>query len=154
MKSFLLNSQYRPIVKWGLIPQNCFFEGPIPEGFFLAVAPSENIVILDVDNKNNKYGYDNIPHLIQMELDKTFHYKTKSGGAHYWIEYTGNKTLLNTSTPLGLDLRIGAIEGNCGGYVRYQHNADIRQCIHLINKSSDKLNIWLEKLFQGVKYEK
>lgn len=154
MKSFLLKEN-KPIVKWGLIPDETYFEGTIPEGYALAVCPSANIVILDVDNKNGKCGYENIPMLIQMELDNTFHYKTKSGGAHYWVEYTGNKELLNTSTKYGLDLRIGAKPGNAGGYVKYHHNIDIRECRHLIKKSSDKLNKWLESLFMGVNnYEK
>ncbi len=153
MKSFLLKDN-KPIVKWGLIPDETYFEGTVPEGYALAVCPSANIVILDVDNKNGKCGYEHIPMLIQMELDTTFNYKTKSGGAHYWIEYTGNKELLNTSTKYGLDLRIGAKPNNAGGYVKYHHNVDIRQCKHLIKPSSEKLNKWLESLFLGVNYGK
>lgn len=149
MKSFLLKNN-KPIVKWGLIPDETYFEGTVPEGYALAVCPSGNIVILDVDNKNGKCGYENIPMLIQMELNTTFNYKTKSGGAHFWIEYTGNKELLNTSTKYGLDLRIGAKPGNAGGYVKYHHNIDIRECKLLIKPSSEKLNKWLESLFLGV----
>jgi len=148
MKSFLLNSKTnKPIVCWGSIPNNTFFEGTVPPGYNLAVCPSENIVILDVDVKNNKNGYDFIPELIQLELYGTFNYNTKSGGAHYWINYTGGKLLKNSSTEYGLDLRIGARNNNAGGYVKYHHNVDIRECVHLIKKSSDKLNEFLEKLF-------
>ena len=152
MKSFLLNNKTNtPICKWGMIENNTFFLGDVPEGYSLAVAPSENIVILDVDNKNGKCGFDHIPMEIMSELDNSFCYFTKSRGAHYWLAYTGDKVLLNTSTKYGLDLRIGAKLGNAGGYVKYHHNVDIRQCIHLINETSLELNTWLESLFQGVK---
>ena len=148
MKSFLLNSKTNtPIIKWSMLPNNTFYEGSIPEGFSLAVCPSENIVILDVDVKNNKNGYNYIPELIQLELYGTFNYKTKSGGAHFWINYTGDKLLKNSSTEYGLDLRIGSKGSNSGGYVKYHHNIDIRDCIHLIKPSSKKLNEFLEKLF-------
>jgi hypothetical protein len=146
MKSFLLKNN-TPIIKWGMLPDNTFYEGIIPEGYALAVCPSDNIVILDVDNKNGKCGWENIPHVINIELNETFHYFTKSGGAHYWIKYTGNKVLKNTSTKLGLDLRIGTKGLNSGGYVKWHHNKDIRECVHLIKKSSENLNKWLEKLF-------
>lgn len=149
MKSFLLKDN-KPIVKWSLVPDETYFEGEIPEGYALAVCPSDNIVILDVDNKNGKNGFEYIPHPIIEELKNTFSYATKSGGAHYWIEYTGKETLLNTSTKYGLDLRVGAKPGNAGGYVKFHHNVDIRQCKHLIKKSSNELNKWLEKLFMGV----
>lgn len=133
-----------------MIPNNTFFEGAIPEGYALAVAPSENYIVLDVDNKNGKCGFNHIPSNIYFELRETFHYFTKSSGAHYWLKYTGNKVLLNTSTKYGLDLRIGAKKGNSGGYVKWHHNVDVRQCIHLINESSVDLNLWLESLFCGV----
>lgn len=149
MKSFLLKDN-KPIIKWGMIPDETYFEGTIPEGYALAVCPSGNIVILDVDKKSGKNGFNHIPFGIRNELENTFHYNTKSGGAHYWIEYTGKETLLNTSTKYGLDLRIGAKKGNAGGYVKYHHNVDIRQCKHLIKPSSNELNQWLETLFCGV----
>lgn len=149
MKSFLLKDN-KPIVKWSMVPNNTFFEGAIPEGYALAVAPSENYIVLDVDNKNGKNGFINIPNKQFLELDKTFNYYTKSGGKHYFLKYTGNKTLLNTSTKLALDLRIGSKPKNAGGYVRYYHHTDIRQCIHLINETSIDLNLWLESLFCGV----
>ena len=149
MKSFLLKDN-KPIVKWSMILNNTFFEGAIPEGYALAVAPSENYIILDVDNKNGKNGFINIPNKQFLELDKTFNYYTKSGGKHYFLKYTGNKTLLNTSTKLALDLRIGSKPKNAGGYVRYYHHTDIRQCIHLINETSSELNQWLEELFCAV----
>jgi len=91
VKSFLLNSENKPVVRWGLIPDGVFYEGTIPEGYSLATCPSGNIVILDIDAKNGKNGYEHIPHLVQIELDNTFNYKTKSGGGHCWIAYTGDK---------------------------------------------------------------
>lgn len=154
MKSFLLKNN-RPIIKWGMLENNIFFDGVIPEGYDLAVCPSENMIILDVDVKNGKNGFDNIPIDIKIELWKTFNYKTKSGGAHFFIYYTGDKTLMNTSTKYGLDLRIGSRIDNAGGYVKYNHHIDIRQCIHLIKNTSEELNKFLESLFLGVnnKYE-
>lgn len=146
MKSFLLKNNI-PVISWGSLPNETFFEGDVPEGYSLAVCPSENIVILDVDNKNGKCGWENIPHLIRIELDATFNYFTKSGGAHFWIKYTGNKTLKNTSTKYGLDLRIGAKKNNAGGYVKYHHDIDIRKQTHLIREASLQMNLFLEKLF-------
>jgi len=133
-----------------MVPDNTFFEGVIPEGYALAVAPSDNYIVLDVDNKNNKNGFEYISNNIWDELKQSFLYNTKSGGAHIWIDYTGNKVLMNTSTKYGLDLRIGAKGTNAGGYVKYHHNIDIRHCIHLIKTSSLELNTWLESLFCGV----
>ena len=146
MKSFLLKAN-KPIISWGSLPQGIFYEGIIPEGHDLAVCPSENIVILDVDKKGDKNGFNHIPSNIYFEIRETFNYQTKSGGGHYWIRYMGNKTLKNTSTKLGLDLRIGAKGTNNGGYVKYPHTADIRECVHLIKESSNELNKFLEDLF-------
>ena len=148
MKSFLLKNNV-PIVKWGLIPDNTFFQGNVPDGYDLAVCPSGSYVILDVDVKDDKNGFNHIPEEDLKELNYSFHYNTKSGGAHYWLDYTGDKILLNKSTPLGLDLRIGKNEktGNNGGYVKYRYNKDIRECTHLIKKTGKELNEFLEKLF-------
>lgn len=154
MKSFLLKNN-TPIVKWSLVPDGCFFEGEIPSGFDLAVCPGKYIV-LDVDNKSSeKNGFNNIPISILAELENTFNYKTKSGnGRHYWLLYLGNKKLMNTSTKYFLDLRVGESVGNAGGYVRYQHSVDVRECIHLIKDTSKELNKWLESLFLGVNHGK
>ena len=59
MKSFLLKNNV-PTIKWSMLKDNTFFEGTVPEGYDLAVAPSDNIIILDVDNKNGKNGFLNI----------------------------------------------------------------------------------------------
>ena len=156
MKSFLLKNG-TPIVKWGLIPNNTFYIGEIPEGYALAVCPSENIVILDVDEKNGKSGHKHIPKYSKFKkfifklfkIQKTDILNELKNTFHYWVKYNGNKVLLNTSTKYGLDLRIGAKTGNCGGYVKYQHNVDIRECVHLIKESSNELNLFLEKLFSN-----
>lgn len=149
MKTFLLNNESMPVIKWSHVPENHFFEGPIPENYHLAVAPTWGTVILDVDFKKGKNGYKHIPENIKKELDNTFNYKTKSGGAHYFIEYTGKKTLMNRATTIGLDLRIGKHPetGLNGGYVKWNYHKDVRECISLIKKSSVSLNSWLEKLF-------
>jgi len=149
MKSFLLHGN-TPSVKWSMVPDGSFFEGTVPEGYNLACCPSGRQVILDVDVKNNKNGFDFIPSDIYFELKETFNYDTKSGGAHYWVNYTGDKVLMNTSTKYGLDLRIGKKGSNNGGYVKYHHNKDIRECVNLIKDSSEELNKWLESLFLGV----
>ena len=61
LKSFLLKDN-KPITKWGLLPDNTFFEGEVPEGYKLAISPSDNIVILDIDsmfaNIDNANGSD------------------------------------------------------------------------------------------------
>lgn len=148
MKSFLLKNNI-PTIKWGLLPDNTFFQGNVPDGYDLAVCPSGSYIVLDVDVKNGKNGYSNIPPNVLGELIHTFWYETKSGGSHYWLDYTGDKVLLNKSTPLGLDLRIGKNEktGNNGGYVKYRYNKDIRECIYLIKKTGKELNEFLENLF-------
>lgn len=152
MKTFLLNKQHKPIIPWGSLQDNIFFEGNVPEGYSLACSPgNSNIIILDVDTKNGKNGFLNIPNNHFLEVEKSFNYYTKSGGKHYFLNYTGDKVLLNTSTKWALDLRVGSKPGNAGGYVRYYHHTDIRQCTHLIKDTSPELNIWLESLFQGIK---
>lgn len=148
MRTFLLKNNI-PVIKWGGLPDNTFFEGEIPDGYNLAISPSGNTIIIDVDVKGNKNGFENIPHLIQMELDKTFNYKTKSGGAHYYINYSGSQLLMNRATKHGIDLRIGAKDNNAGGYAKYYHNKDIRECIDLIKNSSEHMNKWIEKLFSS-----
>lgn len=150
MKSFLLKNN-KPIVKWSLVPDNTFFEGKIPDGYALAVCPGKYI-ILDIDVKNGKDGFLHIPTDIKEELQQSFYYDTNSGGRHVWLDYTGDKPLMNKSTEFGLDLRIGAKPGNAGGYVKYYHSVDIRQCVDLIKPTSWKVNWWLESLFLGVNY--
>ncbi len=152
MKSFLLK-QNHPNIKFSLLPNNTFFEGVLPTGYSLAICPSDNYIVLDVDVKNNKNGFDFIPLDIKEELDGSFNYKTSSGGSHYWLLYTGNKTLKNCATKFGLDLRIGAKGNNAGGYVKYHHNVDIRECIDLIKPTLENLNEWLEKLFSNINNE-
>ena len=149
MKSFLLRNG-SPTVKWGSIPSNYYYEGNIPEGYDLAVAPTDNYIVVDVDKKNDKNGFHHISNSIFLLLTETYHYNTKSGGAHFWLNYTGDKILKNTSTKYGIDLRISAKDGNCGGYVKYhpaKDNEDIRNHVNEIKESSIEMNKWLEKLF-------
>lgn len=156
MKSFLLKDN-KPIVKWSMVPNNTFFEGELPgKDYNLAVCPTdEKMVIVDIDCKEGKgNGYDNIPSNIFKELIQSYNYKTKSGGMHVFLRYTGDKVLLNTTSKLSIDLRIGKnkITGNNGGYVRWNGGVDPRTITHLINETSPDLNLWLESLFQGVKH--
>ena len=149
MKSFLLRNG-TPTCKWGSIPSGYYFEGEIPEGYNLAVSPTDEYIVVDVDCKNGKDGFENIPMVILVELNESYHYNTKSGGAHYWLKYTGTGLLKNTSTKYGIDLRIGAKDGNCGGYVKYWpalKGYDIRNHIEEIKGTSLIMNEWLEKLF-------
>lgn len=130
-----------------MLKDGVFYKGDVPENYHLAASPSPGMVILDVDKKKDKNGYLHIPEYLRKELNNTYWYKTKSGGAHVFINYTGNKTLRNCSTKFGLDLRISADNYNCGGYVRWQGDIKPEECISLIKDSSKDLNIWLEKLF-------
>jgi hypothetical protein len=140
MRSFLLKNK-KPIIKWGMLPDNVFFEGEVPEGFSLAVSPSRNYIVIDVDTHGDINGFDNLPHLIQMELSKSLTYPTKNDGRHYWMIYTGSKELANKTSGLGIDLRTNK------GYAVWYKKEDIRECLHLIKPTSEKLNKWLEKLF-------
>jgi hypothetical protein len=147
MKSFLLDRTYKPIVLWSLVPENYFFYGEIPENYHLALCPSENMVIVDIDKKGNKNGFLHINPDILEELFKSYWYYTKSGGAHIFLYYTGTKKLLNKSTSIGIDLRIGKSGSNNGGYVRYQGIIPPQEIEPLIKYSSPELNLWLEELF-------
>jgi len=141
MKSFLLKDK-RPVVKWGMVPENRFFEGDVPEGYGLAICPNAPYVILDIDdNHTDKSGFDNISYSIQVELSEHFAYQTKSGGQHIWLKYTGNEELLNKTSGLAIDLRTSR------GYVKWYLDNDIRKYIDQVQDTSPKLNEWLEKLF-------
>jgi hypothetical protein len=141
MKSFILKGK-QPIIKWGRIPHGTFFEGSVPEGYSLAICPNDPYIILDIDLKPELNGYHNIPIEIYNILFKIhFHYKTKSGGSHIWLKYTGNKQLKNRATKLGLDLRTSS------GYVKWYLDGDIRNHIDDIKETNEELNNWLENLF-------
>lgn len=151
MKSFLLKNGV-PTIKFSMLPDNIFFEGDLPgKEYDLAVCPTdEKMIVVDIDCKEGKInGYTNVPTTIFEELIQSFHYKTKSGGMHIFLHYTGDKVLMNKSTKFAIDLRIGANKKtrNAGGYVKYAHHEDIRKCVHLIKETSEELNKWLESLF-------
>ena len=140
MKSFLLRNKL-PMIKWGMLPQEIYFEGEIPNGYNLAVSPNGNYIIVDVDKHGDIDGWNNIPINIKYELLETFHYTTKNNGFHYWFKYTGNKILANKTSGLGIDLRTNK------GYVVWYPKEDVRDCLHLMKETSETLNKWLEKLF-------
>jgi hypothetical protein len=141
MKSFLLKNN-QPIVKWSQISEGRFFEGPVPEGYDLAISPSAPYIILDVDNKEGKNGFTHIPANIQKELDTHFSYPTKKNGRHYWLNYSGDYNLKNRATKLGLDLRTDK------GYVKWHFKGDIRDYISQVMPTSQTLNEWLITLFK------
>lgn len=140
MRSFLIKDG-TPIIKWGAIPSEIYFEGKVPEGYSLAINPSPPYIILDVDVKGGKDGFQHIPPHIKEELDSHFNYPTKSGGRHYWLKYSGSKNLKNMSTKIGLDLRTNK------GYVVWCLEEDVRKHLNHINNSSVFLNTFLEKYF-------
>ena len=143
MKSFLVSKKdKRPFIKWSKIPDNVFYEGVIPEGYNLGISPSPGYVIIDIDRHGKKNGFDYIPEELKDELYSTLNYPTKNKGQHCWFRYTGDKDLKNTTSNLGIDLRVGQ-----KGYVVFYKPGDIRDYMHLIKDSSHELNKWLEKLF-------
>lgn len=149
MKTFLLKDK-KPIVKWGMIPDETYFEGNIPEQYSLAVCPHDPYIILDIDRHGKVDGFENIPADIAEELltKDHFRYATKNNGSHIWLYYTGDKKLMNKASGLGIDLRTSK------GYVKwYLPDSDIRTYINCIKPTSPKLNTWLESLFQGVNCE-
>ena len=141
MKTFLLKNK-KPLVNWGLLPDNVFFEGRVPEGYSLAICPGKGFIVLDVDRHGSVDGFDNIPKEILEILDKTFNYNTKNNGKHYWFKYTGDKILANKTSGLGFDLRV-----ENKGYVVYYKTDDIRNNIDKIQFTTPILNIWLETFF-------
>jgi len=140
MKSFLLKDK-KPIIKWGALPDEVYFEGDIPKDYSLAICPSEGYIIIDVDKHGKENGFLNIPKELEKELDDTLNYSTKNNGKHYWFKYSGTKVLANKTSGLGIDLRTSK------GYVVWYLDKDIRKYTDKINNTSLELNQWLEKLF-------
>lgn len=147
MKSFLCINK-KPNIRWTNLPDNTYYEGPIPEGYTLAVSPSEGYIVVDVDRHGDKNGFDYIPKELEPELYNTLHYPTKNNGMHFWFKYTGNVKLLNKHSIYGIDLRIGQ-----KGYVIWYSGDDFRKYIPKIKESSEDMNKWLQELF-GVKTKK
>jgi hypothetical protein len=140
MKSFLVRGK-RPIIKWGMLPDGIFYEGAVPEGFSLAVCPSEGIVIIDVDRHGKIDGFDNIPNELGEELASTLSYPTKNDGRHYWFKYTGTQKLANKASGVGIDLRTNK------GYVVWYPKYEVRNQMLKVKSSTPELNKWLESLF-------
>ncbi len=141
MKSFLVKNKL-PLSKWSQLKNESYFEGEVPEGYSLAINPSDNYIIIDIDNHNDIQGIKNIPLLLVNELlNYHFKYNTKNNGVHIWVKYTGQKNLINKSSSLGIDLRTSK------GYVVWYLDKDIRPYKHLIKDTSSELNIWIESLF-------
>lgn len=147
MKSFLLKDK-RPTLKWGNIPDGYFFEGAVPEGYGLAICPSEGYVIIDVDRHGDIDGFENIPEGIKPLLGKHFMYTTRNNGLHIWLKYTGEHNLANKASGIGIDLRTHK------GYVKWYLPGDVRQHLKEIKPSCEGLNEWLEELFSYKSYSK
>lgn len=147
MRSFLLVKN-KPLVKWGLIPDNTLYEGIIPEGYDLAVNPHQPYIIIDVD-RHGKDGFVNIPEHLKPELESTLHYPTKHNGMHYWFYYTGNRNLANKASEYGIDLRTGNSDEYNGGYVKWhpRNTMNIVGVLWQAKQSSEELNEWIEELF-------
>lgn len=145
MKSFLVKDK-KPTIKWGNLPDEHYFEGEIPQGYSLAICPSDPYVILDIDMHGDINGFDNIPHNLYDELFKFyFNYPTKNKGRHFWLKYTGDKQLMNKSSGLGIDLRTS--NGYVVFYPAMKGKGDIRDYMNEIDETTPELNLWLEKLF-------
>lgn len=145
MRSFLLKGK-SPIIKWGMLPEGVMFQGNIPEGYSLAVCPSDNYIVLDVDRHGKIDGFDAIPRDIETELAFTFSYETKNKGKHFWLRYTGSKPLGNKTSGKGIDLRTNK------GYVVWYPDEDILDVIECgqVMDTSEDMNYWLESLFSYV----
>jgi hypothetical protein len=144
MKSFLLKGK-RPIIKWSMLPDETYFEGTVPEGYSLAVMPSGNYIVIDVDRHGTVDGFENVPKNLNYEMANTLKYTTPNNGMHFWFKYSGKVNLANKSTKLGIDLRVGY-----KGYVVWYPKEDIRDCLNGISETSEQLNEWLEKTFSYV----
>lgn len=127
-----------------MLPDETYFEGQTPEGFSLAVVPSEGYIVVDVDRHGNLDGFDFIPQQLIKELDHTLFYQTKNNGMHFWFKYTGSKPLGNKASGLGIDLRTHR------GYVVWYPEEDVRSVMNQVNNTSEEMNKWLEKLFSYV----
>lgn len=145
MKSFLVRDKY-PVIRWSLLPDGTFFEGPLPEGYNLAIVPSGDYIVIDIDRHGTIDGFKIIPLELKPELFNTLNYQTRNNGMHFWFKYKGNKPLGNKSSGQGIDLRVGF-----KGYVVWYPEKDIRDCLDEIQTSSKEMNKWLEKLFSYIK---
>jgi hypothetical protein len=73
-----------------------------------------NIVVLDIDVKNDQNGFDTLK-LLNLDLPKTWWQATPSGGMHFFYKYDANRETGNKVKFLpGLDLR--STGGWCGLY--------------------------------------
>jgi hypothetical protein len=164
MRTFLVNadksskSYKKPSCNWGALKLDTYFEGNLPIGYNLAINPTPGIIIVDVDvdEKKNKNGFDNIDTRILLELELSYNYTTKRGGKHYYFFYSGNKELLNKASNQSIDLRVGpTLDSNSkilsnGGYAIYypaNQGDDIRNHLNEIKETSPEMCKWLESLF-------
>lgn len=150
MKSFLVINK-KPLIKWTKLSKGKFYKGDIPKGYHLAVNPSGNYIIVDVDRHGSKDGFRNIPSHLQEELDSTFSYGTKNNGRHYWFKYTGDYKLANKPSGLGIDLRTDK-----GYVVWYTEQLRPENLIEsgLVKETSSEMNSWLKEIFGRLSKER
>ena len=144
MKSFLVKGK-KPIIRWGQLPDNTFFEGALPDGYKLAITPSEGYIVIDVDRHGDVDGFDNIPDYLRDEFYNTLNYSTKNHGGHFWFKLSEEAYLGNKTSNLGIDLRTHK------GYVVWYLEKDVRSHMDEISETSPELNDWLKQKF-GFKY--
>ena len=144
MRSFLAINK-RPIVKWGMIPEETYYEGKVPKGYSLCISPSGDYIVIDVDRHGSTDGFKSIPEELKYELSQTLNYETPNNGAHYWFKYTGEKDLANKGSGKGVDLRVGG-----KGYVVWYKQGDFRDYLKDVNKTSKALNRWIESQFSFI----
>jgi hypothetical protein len=140
VKSFLVKPSGGTVGYWSQLPDGTFFEGEAPDGLKIGVSPSIGMVVIDIDVKNGKNGWNTIPKDIIFLLNQHFNYTTKSGGRHVWLKTKEN--LVNRATPEGVDLRVGG-KGWCVWYSPVQpKDAEI-----LITQAEPALEEWLKLKF-------
>jgi hypothetical protein len=146
MKSFIVKDK-KPLIKWGNLPDNTFFEGTVPEGYHLAVSPSKEYIVIDVDVnlEKDKNGFQYIPKELLEELEQTYNYTTKRGGKHFWLNYGNTNNLLNISTALNIDIRLP--QKGYAIYYPFNNKDDIRNHISEIKECSNELKKWIDELF-------
>lgn len=153
MRSFLLNSENKPIIPWGNLADGTLYEGLIPENYSLAINPHKPYIIVDVDRHSEKHnGFDVIPEHLKSELELTLNYPTKNNGKHFWFFYTGSKHLPNKASGLGIDLRVWNDGKNNGGYVKWhpRNTMKIEDVLWMARPTSKAMNKWIEGLFSYV----
>lgn len=98
----------RPVTKWGKYQSRYPTQEDTEkwtkyaEGFAVVTGRLSGIVILDVDCKNGKNGFDSLQ---GKQLPPTPTVRTPSGGTHYYYKYPGKKVVTKQNILPGVDIR-------------------------------------------------